>query len=34
MVATTTSAENRAVLQNISWQTFKTMLVEMGLHTY
>ena len=30
MVATTTSAENRAVLQNISWQTFKTMLVEMG----
>ena len=30
MIATTTPAENRAVLQNISWQTFKTMLVEMG----
>jgi Uma2 family endonuclease len=26
----TTSAENRVLLQNISWQTFKTMLVEMG----
>lgn len=30
MVAITTSAENRVLLQNISWQTFKTMLVEMG----
>jgi Uma2 family endonuclease len=30
MVAITTIAEHRAVLQNISWQTFKTMLVEMG----
>ncbi|MDZ8066513.1 MAG: Uma2 family endonuclease [Nostoc sp. DedQUE08] len=30
MVAITTSAENRVLLQNISWQTFKTMLAEMG----
>ncbi|BDI15339.1 hypothetical protein ANSO36C_11410 [Nostoc cf. commune SO-36] len=29
MVATT-SAENRVLLHNISWQTFKTMLAEMG----
>ncbi|MBD2514864.1 Uma2 family endonuclease [Nostoc sp. FACHB-973] len=26
----TTSAENRVLLHNISWQTFKTMLAEMG----
>lgn len=30
MVAIITTKENRAVLQNISWQTFKTMLMEMG----
>ncbi|MEH2078604.1 MAG: Uma2 family endonuclease [Nostoc sp.] len=30
MVAITTSAENRVLLHNISWQTFKTMLAEMG----
>ncbi|MDF5734309.1 MULTISPECIES: Uma2 family endonuclease [unclassified Nostoc] len=30
MVAITTSAKNRVLLQNISWQTFKTMLAEMG----
>ncbi len=30
MVAITTPAENRVLLQNISWQTFKTMLAEMG----
>lgn len=30
MVAITTSAENRVLLHNISWQTFKTMLPEMG----
>ncbi|MEH2374483.1 Uma2 family endonuclease [Nostoc sp.] len=30
MVAIKTSAENRVLLQNISWQTFKTMLAEMG----
>ncbi|WP_292827486.1 DUF433 domain-containing protein [Nostoc sp. JL33] len=28
MVATTTFAENRVLPQNISWQTFKTMLAE------
>ncbi|MBW4645806.1 MAG: Uma2 family endonuclease [Goleter apudmare HA4340-LM2] len=30
MVTTTTPAETRVLLQNISWQTFKTMLTEMG----
>ncbi len=30
MVTTTTPAEQRVLLQNISWQTFKTMLAEMG----
>ena len=30
MVKTSTPAEQRVLLQNISWQTFKTMLVEMG----
>lgn len=30
MVTTTTLAEQRIILQNISWQTFKTMLTEMG----
>lgn len=30
MVATTIPAENRVLLHNISWQTFKTMLAEMG----
>ncbi|WP_373530463.1 Uma2 family endonuclease [Nostoc sp.] len=30
MVAITTPVENRVLLQNISWQTFKTMLAEMG----
>ncbi len=30
MVATATSAETRTVLENISWQTFKTMLSEMS----
>jgi Uma2 family endonuclease len=30
MVVTTQSAETRTVLQNISWQTFKAMLIEMG----
>lgn len=30
MVTTATLAETRTVLENISWQTFKTMLVEMG----
>ncbi|MBA3921203.1 MAG: Uma2 family endonuclease [Nostocaceae cyanobacterium] len=29
-VLTTTPSETRTILQNISWQTFKTMLVEMG----
>lgn len=30
MVAITTPTENRVLLQNISWQTFKTILAEMG----
>jgi len=30
MVTTTTPAEHRILLENISWQTFKAMLVEMG----
>lgn len=30
MVTTATPAETRVLLENISWQTFKTMLVEMG----
>lgn len=30
MVATETLAETRTLLQNISWQTFTTMLEEMG----
>ena len=30
MVTTSTPAEQRVVLQNISWQTFKAMLSEMG----
>ncbi len=30
MVVTTESAETRTVLENISWQTFKAMLAEMG----
>ncbi|MBD6617140.1 Uma2 family endonuclease [Komarekiella sp. 'clone 1'] len=30
MVATTIPAETRVLLQNISWQTFKIMLAEMG----
>lgn len=30
MVTTATPAEQRVLLQNISWQTFKTMLAEMG----
>jgi len=30
MVMTSTPAEQRVLLQNISWQTFKTMLAEMG----
>jgi hypothetical protein len=29
-VTTATPAEQRVILQNISWQTFKTMLAEMG----
>ncbi|MBD2438576.1 Uma2 family endonuclease [Nostoc sp. FACHB-110] len=31
MVATSPLAETRTVLKNISWQTFKTMLAEMGV---
>ncbi|BAZ09828.1 hypothetical protein NIES4071_16410 [Calothrix sp. NIES-4071] len=30
MVSTTESAETRTVLENISWQTFKAVLAEMG----
>ncbi len=30
MLTTTTAAETRVLLQNISWQTFKTILIEMG----
>ena len=30
MVTTTLVSEQRIILQNISWQTFKTMLAEMG----
>ncbi|MBD2131881.1 Uma2 family endonuclease [Sphaerospermopsis sp. FACHB-1094] len=30
MIATTTPAETRTLVENISWQTFKTMLAEMG----
>jgi Uma2 family endonuclease len=30
MVTTTTPAEQRTLLRNISWQTFKAMLVDMG----
>ncbi|MGC1394160.1 MAG: Uma2 family endonuclease, partial [Coleofasciculaceae cyanobacterium] len=30
MVTTTPLSEHRTILQNISWQTFKTMLTEMG----
>ncbi len=30
MVAITIPTENRVLLQNISWQTFKTMLAEIG----
>ncbi|WP_017319028.1 Uma2 family endonuclease [Mastigocladopsis repens] len=30
MVTTVTPAETRTILSNISWQTFKTMLAEMG----
>lgn len=30
MVTTATSAEQRVLLHNISWHTFKTMLAEMG----
>lgn len=30
MVGATIPAEQRVILQNISWQTFKTMLAEMG----
>ncbi|BAZ29196.1 hypothetical protein NIES4074_16350 [Cylindrospermum sp. NIES-4074] len=30
MVATATPGEARVLLENISWQTFKTMLAEMG----
>lgn len=30
MIPTATPAEYRAILPNISWQTFKTLLVEMG----
>ncbi|WP_016950758.1 Uma2 family endonuclease [Anabaena sp. PCC 7108] len=30
MVTTATPAETRALLENITWQTFKTMLAEMG----
>jgi Uma2 family endonuclease len=30
MVAITQPAETRSLLHNISWQTFKTMLIEMG----
>ncbi|NES99198.1 MAG: Uma2 family endonuclease [Sphaerospermopsis sp. SIO1G1] len=30
MVTTTTPAETRVLIENISWQTFKTMLAEMG----
>lgn len=30
MVTTVAPAEQRVLLHNISWQTFKTMLVEMG----
>jgi Uma2 family endonuclease len=30
MLTTATPAEQRVLLQNISWQTFKTMLAEMG----
>ncbi len=30
MVTTTTPAEQRTLLTNISWQTFKAMLVDMG----
>ncbi len=30
MVTTRAASEQRAVLRNISWQTFETMLAEMG----
>ncbi len=30
MVTTRASSEQRVVLRNISWQTFETMLAEMG----
>jgi len=30
MVTTPTSAEQRVLLNNISWQTFETLLAEMG----
>jgi Uma2 family endonuclease len=30
MVTTATPGETRVILENISWQTFKTMLSEMG----
>ncbi len=30
MIATTTTTETRVLIENISWQTFKTMLAEMG----
>ena len=30
MVTTVTLAETRTVLENISWQTFKSMLADMG----
>jgi Uma2 family endonuclease len=30
MVTTTTPAEQRTLLTNISWQTFKAMLIDMG----
>ncbi len=30
MVTTVTPAETRTILKNISWQTFKSMLADMG----
>jgi len=30
MVTTPTSAEQRVLLNNISWQTFETLLAEIG----
>ncbi len=32
MLSTSTQAEQRVLLQNISWQTFETLLIELGEH--